>query len=66
MTLTINGERQELPPCDTLAAVLAQLDYLPEGVAVALNGEFVPRTARADTRVEDGDDLEIVAPLQGG
>lgn len=36
------------------------------GVAVARNGEVVPRGEWATTRLEPGDEIEIVRPIQGG
>jgi len=35
-------------------------------IAVAHNGTFVARGSYADTAIEDGDMIEIVAPMQGG
>jgi sulfur carrier protein len=35
-------------------------------VATALNGVFVPKGARAETVVQEGDRLEVLAPMQGG
>ena len=37
-----------------------------EAVATAMNGIFVPRDLRPNTVLEDGDQIEILAPLQGG
>lgn len=34
--------------------------------AVALNGEFVPKSAYATTQLKDGDKLDIVSPIGGG
>jgi sulfur carrier protein len=36
------------------------------GIAVAINGTVVPRSAWAETRLSDGDDIEIVKIMQGG
>lgn len=36
------------------------------GVAVARNGEVVPRGEWAATCLEPGDEIEIVRPIQGG
>jgi sulfur carrier protein len=65
MKLVVNGEMQEVPAA-TLAEALQSLDLAEAKVATALNGEFVPARARAATRVNDGDRIEIVAPRQGG
>ena len=65
MKLVVNGEMREVP-AGTLAEALQSLDLAEAKVATALNGEFVPARARAATRVNDGDRIEIVAPRQGG
>ena len=64
-SLIVNGEATELA-ADNLAEALAALDYTDAKVATALNGEFVPARARAATRLNEGDRIEIVAPRQGG
>ena len=65
MRLIVNGAEQEVA-AETLAAALEALDYAGAVVATALNGEFVPARARAETRLCDGDRVEILAPRQGG
>ena len=53
---------------DTLAALLAEkaLDTGQRGIAVALNGEVVPRAAWPQTKLRAGDSVEIVRARQGG
>jgi sulfur carrier protein len=65
MRLVVNGELQDVPAA-TLAEAVQSLDLAEAKVATALNGEFVPARARAATLVKDGDQIEIVAPRQGG
>jgi len=65
MKLTINGERRDLDAA-TVAEALAALDMGEARVATALNGDFAPASARAQTALSPGDALEIVAPMQGG
>lgn len=38
----------------------------PRAVATALNGRFVPAAKRAATPLNEGDRVEILAPMQGG
>lgn len=38
----------------------------PEGVAVAVDGEVVPRDGHATRRLADGDVVEVVTAVQGG
>ncbi len=65
MRLIVNGAEQDVA-AETLAAALEALDYAGAVVATALNGEFVPARVRAETRLSEGDRIEIVAPRQGG
>ncbi len=50
----------------SLADVLEELDYGGLAVATAVNGTFVPAAARAGTLLQDGDRIEVLAPMQGG
>lgn len=52
------------PP--TLDALLLAWGYGGATVATAVNGEFVPAPARRQTRLQDGDRVEVLAPMQGG
>ena len=51
-----------------LAPLLAALGYLPErpGLAVAVNGQVVPRRAWATHPIAAGDRIEVVGAVQGG
>ncbi len=49
-----------------LSAALSELGFTSDAMATALNGCFVPRDERATTVLNEGDQLEILAPMQGG
>jgi sulfur carrier protein len=66
MIVTVNGEGQELPAGATVATVVERLSAPPRGVAVAIEGEVVPRSEWDSTPVVDGARLEIVVAVQGG
>jgi sulfur carrier protein len=68
LCVTVNGEAWELPGGTTVALVVASLPSTPEGrgVAVALDGEVVPRGAWGETKLADGARVEVVAAVQGG
>jgi sulfur carrier protein len=68
MIFTINGEKKDIGSVDTLARLLGVVGVTSEtkGVAVALNGEVVPRSAWASARVQENDSVEIVYAVQGG
>jgi len=63
--LTINGEAQETT-AGTLADLVSSLGMKPDRVAVELNREIVPRGQWAETKLKDGDRLEIVHFVGGG
>ncbi|HTF09995.1 MAG TPA: sulfur carrier protein ThiS [Asanoa sp.] len=65
MTLTVNGETVELDPAVTVAGlVAARTDQ--RRVAVARNGEVVPRGEWVTTVLAEGDEVEILAAQAGG
>jgi sulfur carrier protein len=68
MRVIVNGEARELPAGTTVAIMVASLAGAPEGrgVAVALDGEVVPRAAWGGTELADGARVEVVAAVQGG
>ena len=65
--IRVNGQ-DELLEVATLAALLQEkaVDTGKRGIAVAVNGAIVPRTAWAQTTLRAGDRIEIVRVLQGG
>lgn len=65
MKIDVNGTPQEVE-AKTLDALLAELGHPAEGVATALNGDFIARGERAATPVRDGDRVEVLAPMKGG
>jgi len=66
MTVSVNGERRELPDGATVAEVVTTLTGEERGVAVALNGEVVPRSAWPTTALAEGQSLEVLKAVQGG
>ena len=66
MRISVNGAVRELSaPCP-----LARLDELrcgaPGEVAVALNGDFVPRAEWPRRLLREDDCVDVVAPVEGG
>ncbi|WP_226667137.1 sulfur carrier protein ThiS [Microbulbifer aggregans] len=67
MEITVNGEQVTLEKnSGTVAGLLQTLGYIGETFAVALNGDFVARATYGETPLNDGDSLDIVAPVVGG
>lgn len=61
--ITINGEATAVAPNTPLLALVPREG---RGVAVARNGEVVPRSEWATTAVSDGDRIEILEASPGG
>jgi sulfur carrier protein len=66
MTVIVNGEPLQSAGPMSLADVVARLTSAPTGVAAAVNGEVVRRTAWPQTQLADGDEIEVVTAVQGG
>ena len=66
MRVLVNGEPMELPEGLSVDDLLLQLKIKREYTAVALNREITPKTQYADTRLKDGDKVEVVRPMGGG
>ena len=68
MNLVLNGQPRELPEGATVAdAVSASgIPALARGVAVAVDREVVPRSRWDDTRLADGQRIEVLEAVQGG
>ena len=65
---SVNGAPAALPSPATVAALVAEMTGTPGagGVAVALNGEVVPRSAWDSTDLRPGDRVEVLTAAQGG
>ena len=66
MFLTVNGKEMELPDGLTVEGLLDRLKVRRPYTAVALNREVAPRSSYAQTRLQEGDRVEIVRPMGGG
>lgn len=66
MPITLNGKPHELSGTPTVREFIETLSVKAEQVAVALNGEVVRRQDWPDTRVRDGDVVEVVRAVGGG
>lgn len=66
ITINVNGESTTLDEALTVQALLAQLGFDADKVAVAMNMEFVSRSEYANINVIDGADIEVLAAVQGG
>jgi sulfur carrier protein len=66
MQVTVNGDRVEVDDGATVADLVAARAGGHDRVAVARNGDVVPRSTWAQTPLTAGDTLEVLAPTAGG
>lgn len=66
MTVTINGERREIPDGLNVTALLDHLGMSNKRVAIERNLDILPRGQWQGTQVESGDSFEIVQFVGGG
>jgi thiamine biosynthesis protein ThiS len=62
----VNGEERELLGPVTVADLLEQLKLRPDGIAVAVDRQVVPRSEFARRPVEEGQQIEILRAVGGG
>ncbi|HEV2246682.1 MAG TPA: sulfur carrier protein ThiS [Terriglobia bacterium] len=66
MTLQLNGEQREVPDGLSLAGLVEWLELPADRVAIERNLEVIKRANWNETRLENGDRLEIVRMVGGG
>ena len=67
MNVELNGEAVSLPDDATVAtAIEASGAPTERGVAVALDGDVVPRSEWEATALSEGQKIEVLAAIQGG
>ena len=66
IVVTLNGKPCEVEGPMTVADFLRTLDITPGQVAVALNGEVLPRDRWPEVTIADGDTVEVVRAVGGG
>jgi sulfur carrier protein len=65
ITVSLNDETVSLSEGALLSTLLEQ-QPLDGAFAVAVNGEFVPRSLYNETSLAEGDQVDVVSPVGGG
>ncbi len=65
MQILVNGQ-QHTTEALSLDELCTALGFANAKIATAVNGCFVAASARARTQLSEADEIEIVAPRQGG
>lgn len=66
MSLVVNGEAQPLEGPLSVDGLVDRLALERRGLAIAVNGEVVPRSTWPARTLTDGDQVEILTIAQGG
>jgi thiamine biosynthesis protein ThiS len=66
MTVTINGERREVPDGLSVVALLDHIGMSKDRVAIERNLDILPRILWNETQVQPNDNFEIVQFVGGG
>ncbi|WP_088890147.1 sulfur carrier protein ThiS [Leptolyngbya ohadii] len=66
ITLQINGEPHQCASETLLPDLLTQMGMNPRLVAVEYNGEILHRQFWTETKMQEGDRLEVVTIVGGG
>lgn len=65
MLVIINGESTQIA-ATSLTGLLGEMEYNAKHLAIAVNHQVVPRVRWAETILNNGDQVEIITPRQGG
>ena len=65
MRVIVNGEEREIA-AGSVDALLSELEYEGTHFAIAINYDVLPKSRWAETRLQAGDEIEIITPRQGG
>ena len=66
LKITINGKAKEIKRSESLHDVLLQEQEIQSPYAVAVNMQFVAKDEYKNFQLDDGDQIDIVTPMQGG
>jgi sulfur carrier protein len=66
MKLLVNGDRRDVAEGATVADLVSEMETPPSGVAVAVNGEVVPRAGWEEALLTEGDRVEVLSAIGGG
>lgn len=66
MKVIVNGEPREIPDTISVVGLLGHLGMEAGRVAIERNRDILPRAEWEETRVQPGDDFEIVQFVGGG
>ncbi len=66
LRVILNGKEEVLESGKTLQKLMEQKNLPKIGLAVAINGQVVPKNQWAATKIHPDDEIEIIHAVQGG
>ncbi len=66
MKVRVNGVEREVSAGCTLRELIEQMELGKQAVAAEVNKQLVPRRKQEETRLNEGDSVELVALVGGG
>ena len=66
VAIVLNGQAAVVQPTDRVVDLLLRLGLRRDGVAVAINGEVVPRSTWPARALGAGDRVEVIQAVGGG
>lgn len=66
MQVSVNGEQYDLPEAITVAELVERVGLGDQRIALERNREIVPRSEFSETKLAEGDRVEIVRAIGGG
>ena len=64
--VSVNGDIKEIRENLNIKELIEELEYKTKGFAIAVNTTFIAIKDYDNTIIEDGDMIDILAPVQGG
>ena len=66
INISVNNEPKQIEVNTPLNDALLKWGFGETKIAVAINGEFVPRSTYSQREINAGDNIDIVKPVGGG
>jgi sulfur carrier protein len=66
INISVNNESKQIATNTSLSDAITQWGFGETKIAVAINGDFVPRSTYAEKIILVGDKIDIVKPVGGG
>lgn len=66
MKIKYNGQPQEIKAQTNLSLFLSSLVSLPAYYVVAVNYECIPSSQYESVTLTEGDEVEVLSPMEGG